>query len=126
MGNWTTAGESRAQQARIEKLEKALQEISKSLPCDSPCNMSEPETCDKCWHKPSRSWCAGCIAREALSTAPSTKRISLEEAVKQMPSGVFVSAGPLEKSKECEHTFPYVENGSCLNCGLPCVKEDNE
>lgn len=52
--------------AEREELRAGLDEISRMLPCETPCQMTERDECPTCGHM-RHLWCAGCVARAALA-----------------------------------------------------------
>lgn len=66
-GETQRAAERDAAQATTERYRQALKEISGVLDCEAPCDMSATSACGTCGHKSHQRWCAGCVARAALS-----------------------------------------------------------
>jgi hypothetical protein len=57
----------------VDQLAVALREISKRLPCDTPCENREPRgQCEVCKATDYGHWCAGCLARKALALVDPT------------------------------------------------------
>jgi hypothetical protein len=57
----------------VDQLAAALREISKRLPCDTPCENREPRgQCEVCKATDYGHWCAGCLARKALALVDPT------------------------------------------------------
>lgn len=52
--------------AERDRLKAALEEISGELPCERPCKPCQPD-CETCGVHRGGYWCAGCVARAALS-----------------------------------------------------------
>lgn len=67
-----------AERATFATLRAALEEISAELPCQTPCKPG-PSGCVHCGHQTER-WCAGCVARAALSATNPGERAPWRDA----------------------------------------------